>query len=150
MENEKKSFPTRERGLKPACPKKLPEGKKVVPYAGTWIETQDKSERRRRLSSFPTRERGLKPAPPGLPSPFPPVVPYAGTWIETQKIENDFLKKTVVPYAGTWIETGLGYAAQIAGGVVPYAGTWIETRYLEAPIYLTDQSFPTRERGLKP
>ena len=122
----------------------------VVPYAGTWIETNDTCGDHPDSTSFPTRERGLKPAPPGLPSPFPPVVPYAGTWIETQKIENDFLKKTVVPYAGTWIETGLGYAAQIAGGVVPYAGTWIETRYLEAPIYLKDQSFPTRERGLKP
>ena len=35
-----KSFPTRERGLKPPAPTRFPDLSEVVPYAGTWIETE--------------------------------------------------------------------------------------------------------------
>ena len=64
----------------------------VVPYAGTWIETENTGIR-------PNNGR---------------VVPYAGTWIETT-IE-DFMKKfiEVVPYAGTWIETILAVVTSAA------------------------------------
>ena len=39
MENEKKSFPTRERGLKLLMTLGQKQRQRVVPYAGTWIET---------------------------------------------------------------------------------------------------------------
>ena len=55
------------------------------------------------------------------------VVPHAGTWIEIMKCAHVTLQKTVVPHAGTWIEIYLG-------GIC---------------IYGRNQSFPTRERGLK-
>ena len=59
----------------------MPNG--VVPYIGTWIETQCfASQRSSKLI----------------------VVPYIGTWIETQ-YHLDADRASVVPYIGTWIET---------------------------------------------
>ena len=55
----------------------------VVPYIGTWIETE-----KGRQTATPTR-----------------VVPYIGTWIETGSVVVDGRDKEVVPYIGTWIET---------------------------------------------
>ena len=54
----------------------------VVPYIGTWIETEH----------LPKNEYGY-------------VVPYIGTWIETALSELVDAKSAVVPYIGTWIET---------------------------------------------
>ena len=55
------SFPVRERGLKPAVWHQHIRSRRVVPRAGTWIETG--GERQQQHQSF--------------------VVPRAGTWIET-------------------------------------------------------------------
>ena len=57
------------------------QGKKVVPYIGTWIET---------VICFITYSRLL-------------VVPYIGTWIET--VDNRYAcpSESVVPYIGTCI-----------------------------------------------
>ena len=57
---------------------------KVVPYIGTWIETE-------RISCSAVAHL---------------VVPYIGTWIETGLNESKRLRYIVVPYIGTWIETG--------------------------------------------
>ena len=55
----------------------------VVPYIGTWIETE-------------TAKKNLKKFP---------VVPYIGTWIETNLALARAAFIFVVPYIGTWIET---------------------------------------------
>ena len=55
----------------------------VVPYAGTWIETNLQ----------------------GNLNVLVGVVPYAGTWIETVRENYANIVCYVVPYAGTWIET---------------------------------------------
>ena len=55
----------------------------VVPYIGTWIETNSRP----------------------LPSTQTCVVPYIGTWIETSMCTMVLLMSAVVPYIGTWIET---------------------------------------------
>ena len=55
----------------------------VVPYIGTWIETNMSIE----------FNAGLQ------------VVPYIGTWIETRPDNFIALSDVVVPYIGTWIET---------------------------------------------
>ena len=57
----------------------------VVPYIGTWIETETKD----------------------ITINSESVVPYIGTWIETfQKLQaRHYPQDDVVPYIGTWIET---------------------------------------------
>ena len=55
----------------------------VVPYIGTWIETEQRE----------------------LPYMTEGVVPYIGTWIETPIYEISMSLPKVVPYIGTWIET---------------------------------------------
>ena len=55
----------------------------VVPYIGTWIETEN-------AQSIVLRVY---------------VVPYIGTWIETPIYEISMSLPKVVPYIGTWIET---------------------------------------------
>ena len=57
--------------------------KRVVPYIGTWIET----------NSLTISKLHLK------------VVPYIGTWIETWQDKRTESYDIVVPYIGTWIET---------------------------------------------
>ena len=57
----------------------------VVPYIGTWIETEQRE----------------------LPYMTEGVVPYIGTWIETSSGITDLVRFRVVPYIGTWIETYL-------------------------------------------
>ena len=57
----------------------------VVPYIGTWIETQKVY-----------KKEGLKV-----------VVPYIGTWIETMTATIKEVVVNVVPYIGTWIETSI-------------------------------------------
>ena len=59
-QQEMRSFPTRERGLKSLWALFSPFAKKVVPHAGTWIEITKTTEILTRKESFPTRERGLK------------------------------------------------------------------------------------------
>ena len=55
----------------------------VVPYIGTWIETN-------------IEHQDIQ---------YAKVVPYIGTWIETwSSLLNCFIVD-VVPYIGTWIET---------------------------------------------
>ena len=56
----------------------------VVPYIGTWIETD----------AFKTAAQMVN------------VVPYIGTWIETEINDINEHVNLVVPYIGTWIETG--------------------------------------------
>ena len=77
------SFPSRERGLKQVDNIVGDNNVRVVPLAGTWIET-------------PVFR---------LMIDRHPVVPLAGTWIETPKKRSKRQKQTVVPLAGTWIET---------------------------------------------
>ena len=77
------------------------------------------------------------------------VVPRAGTWIETQRSVMPAPDCIVVPRAGTWIETERAGSAEISGRVVPRAGTWIETPRVNIA-FTCDESFPVRERGLKP
>ena len=60
----------------------------VVPYIGTWIETQ--AAKRRIMQARR-------------------VVPYIGTWIETGLQENYYKGGNVVPYIGTWIETEIHF-----------------------------------------
>ena len=55
----------------------------VVPYIGTWIETN------KTYSAHITVK----------------VVPYIGTWIETYGFRQEPKILFVVPYIGTWIET---------------------------------------------
>ena len=55
----------------------------VVPYIGTWIETQKAKKRIQNRN----------------------VVPYIGTWIETKANADAAGYVWVVPYIGTWIET---------------------------------------------
>ena len=99
------SFPVRERGLKHMYRVTDAKGNKVVPRAGTWIETPRSG------------------ADPGGAE----VVPRAGTWIETKKSSTSFFFHDVVPRAGTWIETALHSSSVTSFTVVPRAGTWIET-----------------------
>ena len=54
----------------------------------------------------------------------------------------------VVPHAGTWIEISANKSVSSGLGVVPHAGTWIEI-IVEGTGNRFDESFPTRERGLK-
>ena len=56
---------------------------RVVPYIGTWIETNEHKN---------------------IPI-YSSVVPYIGTWIETIIIDLLEISCMVVPYIGTWIET---------------------------------------------
>ena len=123
---------------------------RVVPRAGTWIET---------------RAKVPDAADVG-------VVPRAGTWIETQGKFEAYHRAIVVPRAGTWIETqsartryapftpsfpvrerglkrGSKNALRLPCLVVPRAGTWIETAMM-SPVLRSAGSFPVRERGLKP
>ena len=100
----------------------------VVPYAGTWIETQNlASFPKATARSFPTRERGLK-----------------------QAIQKKYI---TLPLSFPTRERGLKQITAalliLIAQVVPYAGTWIETAMTNIgdPCSL---SFPTRERGLKP
>ena len=69
--------------MKPVVDRVTGSGKFVVPYIGTWIETETWS-RTANLDS---------------------VVPYIGTWIETEVIQRLYVFLPVVPYIGTWIET---------------------------------------------
>ena len=55
----------------------------VVPYIGTWIETEHNI----------------------LVEDVDKVVPYIGTWIETPQEGQNIILSHVVPYIGTWIET---------------------------------------------
>ena len=103
------SFPLRERGLKPVRRIRREHAKKVVPLAGTWIETS------RNLTSCAISA----------------VVPLAGTWIETEWRGIFAGSYKVVPLAGTWIETGIEEVQyDLVSVVVPLAGTWIETLVL--------------------
>ena len=78
------------------------------------------------------------------------VVPRAGTWIETMDFEKSMSSVKVVPRAGTWIETYIAFQNDSSFNfVVPRAGTWIETR-LDSLATHGLESFPVRERGLKP
>ena len=56
---------------------------KVVPFAGTWIETSVRYTVTVQFLSFPSRERGLKRIRTLATSDEYAVVPFAGTWIET-------------------------------------------------------------------
>ena len=124
----RKSFPTRERGLKflvghivagwsivvPHAGTwieitgavKVKENNVVVPHAGTWIEIRINKLEQQTALSFPTRERGLK---------FFMLIP----------LNSGF---AVVPHAGTWIEMVLNKAMNVSRNVVPHAGTWIEIK----------------------
>ena len=55
---------------------------------------------------------------------------------------------SVAPFAGAWIEINI--IAKIARDVfvAPFAGAWIEI-LLRAALNLSDESLPSRERGLK-
>ena len=76
------------------------------------------------------------------------VVPLAGTWIEIIWYLSSISRYFVVPLAGTWIEISLVSVWLLLGLVVPLAGTWIEI-YHRLLKFLQDESFPSRERGLK-
>ena len=80
--------------------------------------------------------------------PLITVVPHAGTWIEILHKVPCYPLCLVVPHAGTWIEIFPPGSQSAYHLVVPHAGTWIEI-----PVAFSDkerqQSFPTRERGLK-
>ena len=78
------SFPVRERGLKHIFSKLIIQIILVVPRAGTWIETDHLGNHPAPLSSFPVRERGLKRSCAGVSLRSLRVVPRAGTWIETR------------------------------------------------------------------
>ena len=80
----------------------------VVPYIGTWIETDENVFSALRTLSYLIQVRGLKPG----------------------SATADITVAIVVPYIGTWIETVAKYEPNAVVGVVPYIGTWIETRQL--------------------
>ena len=107
---------------------------KVVPYVGTWIEIENRENKK--TIGF--------------------VVPYVGTWIEISYVDvkiiswmrrslrgnvdrnvneciaSDYVH--VVPYVGTWIEMFMTLRGLKDGKVVPYVGTWIEMlSRLQAP-----------------
>ena len=86
------SFPSRERGLKPASRER---GLKPVHTPPGRIFS----------GSFPSRERGLKLLHVWHILHVTPVVPLAGTWIETLVSTLCNTRACVVPLAGTWIET---------------------------------------------
>ena len=83
----------------------IPEGKIVVPYIGTWIET-GKFRRclatciRRTLYRYVDWNCWFDGQ-----SGYSLVVPYIGTWIETFLELSYYWHSSVVPYIGTWIET---------------------------------------------
>ncbi len=85
----------------------------VVPYIGTWIETNPN----------PNFEKGR------------PVVPYIGTWIETIYASSDDIAKygrTLYRYVDWNEKVPLPL---MAVSVVPYIGTWIETKHQDKPWY---------------
>ena len=84
-DGSRRSFPSRERGLKLLVPGSHTEMYIVVPLAGTWIETIKQN----------------------MSSSRAEVVPLAGTWIETIENNGTIYAVKVVPLAGTWIETSL-------------------------------------------
>ena len=105
--NSKGSFPLRERGLKPDNPKDKRAGLRVVPLAGTWIETGSYSRCRTRQTR---------------------VVPLAGTWIETASPLWKCPGLRSFPLRERGLKQQYVRDAVRAENVVPLAGTWIETR----------------------
>ena len=80
------SSPTWGRGLKQLKEREEKINALVVPYMGTWIETDF-------VNTLVT---------------FVSVVPYMGTWIETPEKAQEVIDSRGVPYMGTWIETRNG------------------------------------------
>ena len=100
-------------------------------------------------SSFPVRERGLKPVELYSSIASDPSFPVRERGLKHVLLQVDDPINNVVPRAGTWIETTVSELCGEPDDVVPRAGTWIET-----PCWScrnpTIESFPVRERGLKP
>ena len=99
----------------------------VVPYIGTWIETKSCGIKITMSQSYLIQVRGLKQIGTYNKDEGCFVVPYIGTWIETREYAKEPCRKTVVPYIGTWIETIVKLLYRLISMVVPYIGTWIET-----------------------
>ena len=122
---------------------------KVVPYIGTWIETNPVSLSDTQATSYLIQVRGLKLLEPVDAKSAPLVVPYIGTWIETIVAGEDDPEKWsyLIQVRGLKLETdktlganAMSYLIQVRGlkldsdnssvislQVVPYIGTWIET-----------------------
>ena len=62
---------------------------KVVPYIGTWIETNPVSLSDTQATSYLIQVRGLKLETDKTLGASLQVVPYIGTWIETVKDRQD-------------------------------------------------------------
>ena len=143
----------------------------VAPFAGAWIEIQQKASLTRWIV----------------------VAPFAGAWIEIKKRKVIMLIRTVAPFAGAWIEIpifahvkvlfrslpsrerGLKYEGDLLyltvgeslpsrerglkscleavtgqmARVAPFAGAWIEIMQNKKPDAIRSRSLPSRERGLK-
>ena len=79
---KKRSFPTRERGLK--LTHQMPKQPDIMsfPTRERGLKLYHLDFFFHHLLSFPTRERGLKYCPTGTLIYVDDVVPHAGTWIE--------------------------------------------------------------------
>ena len=76
----------------------------VVPRAGAGRETNEVERYKEHIRSFPVRERGLKLLFRKRIPDLTVVVPRAGTWIEIRQPPAHPSNTGVVPRVGTWIE----------------------------------------------
>ena len=148
--NSSPSSPVRGRGSKPQSTADVMATARVVPRAGTWIETppEDRVAQRslcrppcgdvdRNLTahgvgfgprtSSPVRGRGSKRHCLGRCRDRPRSSPVRGRGSKHLGRRQGHLLFPVVPRAGTWIETCGRATSRWSVRVVPRAGTWIET-----------------------
>ena len=90
------------------------QGKKVVPYKGTWIETYMTLTHYSQFMSYLIQVRGLKHEYKYDQSPRPFVVPYIGTWIETLNLHplEDMEASYLIQVRG--LKQGAAYAKTLA------------------------------------
>ena len=123
----KRSLPSRERGLKPP-PHARPGG-----LSG----------------SLPSRERGLKPDHYKFTGSVTQVAPFTGAWIETSHRLAGGIAHLVAPFTGAWIETFHSPCRLAAGRrSLPSRERGLK-RACGGGSRRGPTSLPSRERGLK-
>ena len=98
------SLPSRECGLKWSLYILVLVFVFVTPFAGVWIEIQQKKRVLEHCGSLPSRECGLKWYLTAIYHWCYLVTPFAGVWIEISAGTAYVCEKWVTPFAGVWIE----------------------------------------------
>ena len=134
VNKEQKSFPLRERGLKPESTDKLGITVLVVPLAGTWIETCRRSLIAGREMSFPLRERGLKHNKNRELNQPEPSFPLRERGLKLlAELESPAFQARSFPLRERGLKPSWEPTYCLLS-VVPLAGTWIETLSITLPV----------------